>query len=118
MRLGYHRRRLADFAGGLRLARELIGRERWSREQLRRHQQERLDVLVRHAVGHSPYYRERLSGVVGSGPVELQRLPVLDKAQMMGHFDELVTDRRLRRDELLAWVSSSVATRCSRAATG
>jgi phenylacetate-CoA ligase len=29
---------------------------------------------------------------------------VLDKAQLMEHFDELVTDRRLRRDELLAWV--------------
>jgi phenylacetate-CoA ligase len=61
-------------------------------------------ALVRHAVEHSPYYRERLSGVIGTGPVELSRLPVLDKAQMMEHFDELVTDRRLRRDELLFWV--------------
>ena len=104
MRIGYHRRRLADFAGAMRFARELAGRERWPRERLRLHQQERLDALVRHAVAHSPYYQERLSGVVGNGPVDLESLPVLDKAQMMEHFDELVTDRRLRRDELLAWI--------------
>lgn len=52
----------------------------------------------------SPFYRERLPGVVVNGPVELGRLPVLDKTQMMEHYDKLVTDRRLKRDELLAWV--------------
>lgn len=104
MRIGYHRRRLADFAGGIRLARELAAGERWPEGRLRRHQQERLDALVRHAARHSPFYRERLAGVIGDGPVELSRLPVLDKARMMEHYDELVTDRRLRRDELLAWV--------------
>jgi phenylacetate-CoA ligase len=104
MRVGYHRRRLADFLGGMRLARELAGHERWPRERLGRHQRERLETLVGHAAGHSPYYRERLSGLVGGGQVELASLPVLDKARMMEHYDELVTDPRLRRDELLAWV--------------
>lgn len=104
MRIGYHRRRLADFAAGFRLARELTERERWPEERLRRHQQERLDALVRHAMRRSPYYRERLSGTLKSGPVELSSLPVMNKARMMEHFDELVTDRRLKRDELLAWV--------------
>jgi phenylacetate-CoA ligase len=104
MRIGYHRRRLADFLGGMRLSRELAGRERWPKERLREYQQERLDAVVRHAVEHSPFYRERLSGVIGNGPVELSSLPVLDKTKMMEHYDELVTDRLLRRDELLAWV--------------
>jgi phenylacetate-CoA ligase len=104
MRIRYHRRRLADFLGGMRLSRELVEQERWPRERLRRHQQQRLQALVRHAVEHSPYYRERLPGVIGSGPVELARLPVLDKATMMENYDELVTDPRLRRDELLVWV--------------
>ena len=104
MRIGYHWRRLADFAGGMRLSRELAEHERWPEERLRQHQQERLNAFVRHAVEHSPYYRERLSGVVGNGPVELSSLPVLDKTKMMEHFDEIVTDPRLRRDELLAWV--------------
>jgi putative adenylate-forming enzyme len=104
MRVGYHRRRLADFAGGLRLARELAERERWPKERIQRYQQERLEAVVRHAVGHSPFYRERLAGVIGHGPVELSSLPVMDKATMMEHYDDLTTDRSLRRDELLAWV--------------
>lgn len=104
MRIGYHRRRLADFLGGMRLSRELIKHERWPKGRLRRHQQERLDALVRHAMRHSPFYRELLSGVVGNGPVELSSLPVLDKTRMMEHYDELVTDPRIKRDELLAWV--------------
>jgi phenylacetate-CoA ligase len=104
MRIRYHRRRLADFAKGMRLSRELIGREHWPKERLRQHQQERLEKLVRHAIEHSPYYRERLLGVIGSGAVGLSSLPVMDKVGMMEHYDELVTDRRLRRDELLAWV--------------
>ena len=33
--------------------------------------------------------------MVSDAPVELSRLPVLDKTQMMEHYDELVTDRRL-----------------------
>jgi len=88
----------------MRLSRELIRRERWPRGRLRRHQQERLDALVGYAVEHSPFYRERLSGVLGSGPVELSSLPVMDRARMMDHYDELVTDSRLRRDELLTWI--------------
>ena len=104
MRIGYHRRRLADFAAGFKLARELTERERWPEERLRRHQQERLDALVRHAMRHSPYYRERLSGAIGDGPVELWRLPAMDKATMMERYDDLVTDPRLKRDELLVWV--------------
>lgn len=104
MRIGYHRRRLADFVRGMRLAREITEHERWPRERLREYQQQRLDALVRHVAEHSPYYRERLSGLLGSGPVELSSLPVMDKATMMENFDGLVTDSRLRRDELLAWV--------------
>jgi phenylacetate-CoA ligase len=55
------------------------------------------------AAAHSPFYRRWLAetGPLGDGPVELQRLPVLDKSLLMEHFDELVCDRRLRRDQLL-----------------
>jgi hypothetical protein len=55
------------------LSRELAQHERWPKERLRRHQQERLEALVRHAVEHSPFYRKRLSGALGSVPVELSR---------------------------------------------
>ena len=104
MTLTYQRKRLADFAAGARLSRELAERERWPRERLARFQQQRLDELVRHAIAHSPFYRERIGRP--TGPVELGRLPTLEKATMMEHFDELVTDPRLRRDELLAHVET------------
>ena len=107
MRISYQRRRLADFAAGLRISRELIEMQRWPRERLRRHQLERLDALVRHAERRSPFYRERLAGRLGRGPAELSALPALTKADMMEHYDELVTDPRLKRDELLAWIETA-----------
>jgi phenylacetate-CoA ligase len=102
----YHRRRLADVAQALRLARTQTSREQGPQAQLAQHQQRRLDTVVRHAATHSPYYRRWFdqTGALGDGPVQLQRLPVLDKALLMEHFDELVCDPRLRRDQLLEWV--------------
>jgi phenylacetate-coenzyme A ligase PaaK-like adenylate-forming protein len=88
-------RRLADLIAGMRLARELIGHDRWTEGQLAVHQQQRLEAVVRHAAASSPFYRERLAGLGPGDPVELARLPVLDKATVMDRFDDLVTDRRL-----------------------
>jgi phenylacetate-CoA ligase len=97
-------RRLQELAGAMRLMRGLSRAEWWPREKLEGYQRTRLEIVVRQAVAGSPFYRERLGGLVGSGPVELERLPVLDKATMMENYDEVVTDRRLRRDALLEWV--------------
>jgi phenylacetate-CoA ligase len=104
-KIRYHRRRLADVAQAMRLARNQISREQEPRAQLASHQQQRLEVVVRHAAAHSPFYRRWLAetGPLDEGPVELQRLPVLDKILLMEHFDELVCDPRLRRDQLLDW---------------
>ena len=90
-------KRLQDFGRGVRLARQLAQRERWPRERLEAFQQERLTELARHATGRSGFWRERLP----NGDIELSELPVLTKTEMMERFDELVTDRRLRRDDLL-----------------
>ena len=102
----YQRRHMADLAAGLRLRRAQLSREHGPRAELVRHQQQRLEVVVRHAATHSPFYRRQFAetGALGDGPVELTRLPVLDKPLLMEHFDELVCDPRLRRDELLDWV--------------
>jgi phenylacetate-CoA ligase len=104
-KMHYQRRRLADVAAALRLARTQTGRERGPRAQLAHHQQQRLETVVRHAAAHSPFYRRRLAqtGSLGGGPVELQRLPVLDRSLLMEQFDELVCDPRLRQDQLLEW---------------
>ena len=102
----YQRRHVADLAAALRLARAQMSRERAPRAALARHQQQRLEVVVRHAAAHSPFYRRQFAetGTLGDGHVQLARLPVLDKSLLMEHFDELVCDPRLRRDELLDWV--------------
>jgi phenylacetate-CoA ligase len=96
-RVGDRTRRLRDFAAALKRSRALTERERWPRERLERFQQERLEALVRYAVEWSPFWAER----VPRGRVRLVELPTLGKAEMMDRFDDLVTDRRLRRDDLL-----------------
>lgn len=93
-------RRLTDavVAGGR--ARRLLGHDRWSTGRLRTHQQVRLDRLVRHAVARSAFYRNHYDGVDLDQPVALAQLPPVDKATMMAHFDDVVTDPRLRLAEL------------------
>ena len=115
-------RRLADMAGAMRLGRELIGHDRWTPERLEAYQRRRLGELVRHATASSPFYRERYAGLDPGDPVELERLPAVDKATVMARFDDLVCDRRLTlaaveahldgltRDELLLGRYRAMAT--------
>ena len=97
---GSKTRRLAGFArAGLVYRKELEPAEGLERQALERLQQERLTALVRHAVGHAPFYR-RLYADVDTANVDLASLPVVTKADLMEHFDEAVTDRRLRLADL------------------
>ena len=84
---------------GLRLPRELRGASAGRASSLARFQQERLDALVRHAVEHSPFYRERSARAGRAG-----RAPDARQDDVMERFDDIVADPRLRRDELLAHV--------------
>lgn len=102
MRLGYRTARWQDLARAVKLEKAARERERWPRERLDAYRRDRIDAIVRHAVAHSPFHRERFAGLVGERPVDLRDLPPLDKATLMEHYDDVVTDRRLRRDELLA----------------
>lgn len=65
--------------------------------------EKRLRALLKHAVERSPYYRERFAGLDISR-CALSELPTLSKAEMMEHFDELVTDPRLKKADLSAFV--------------
>jgi phenylacetate-coenzyme A ligase PaaK-like adenylate-forming protein len=115
-------KRLADLAAAMRLGRELIGHDRWTVEQLEAFQRRRLGELVRRATADSPFYRERDAGLDPGDPVELRRLPAVDKATVMERFDDLVCDRRLTlaaveahldgltRDELLDGRYRAMAT--------
>jgi phenylacetate-CoA ligase len=87
--------RLAEVAGAMRLARELADHDRWTPDQLRAYQRRRVAEVVGHAVTASRFYRERYAGLDLGDPVDLEGLPVVDKATVMDRFDELVTDPRL-----------------------
>lgn len=56
----------------------------------------RLDALVAHARRHSRFYAERYASL-GPGPVPLERLPVVTKAELMARFDDWVTDPQVTR---------------------
>lgn len=74
----------------------------WDAEKIKAKQEERLRALLAHAVAHSPYYRRRFAGLdITRG--SLADLPTLTKAEMMEHYDELVTDPRLKKAELAAF---------------
>jgi hypothetical protein len=60
---------------------ELLERDRWSRDHLLVHQEERVRALITHAVSRSPYYREALGADAAERP--LAELPTLSKATLM-----------------------------------
>jgi phenylacetate-CoA ligase len=73
----------------------------WSREQLAAHQARSLARLRRYAYAQSPFYRRFHAGLEQR---PLAELPVLTKAALMEHFDELVTERKLRLAQLETFV--------------
>jgi putative adenylate-forming enzyme len=79
--------------------RKLRQRDHWTRRQLDAHQTRALRQLREHAYAHSPFYQRFHRGFINS---PLREAPVLTKAMMMEHFDELVTDRAVRLDEVKA----------------
>ena len=77
-------------------------RDGWTRPQLDAHRLEQLQTLRRFAVERSPFYREFHSGRT-DGPIG--ELPVLSKQTLMDRWDDIVTDRSLRRDDVLRFVA-------------
>jgi phenylacetate-CoA ligase len=86
-------------------AREILAIDSWPRERVLELQRERLRGLIKHAVAHSSYYRETLGPDGADAP--LAELPTLSKAQLMEHFDDVVTDRSLRLTELEQFAASA-----------
>lgn len=75
----------------------------WNETKIKAKQEERLRTLLAHAVEHSPYYRRRFSGI-DVASCALTDLPTLTKAEMMENYDDLVTDPRLKKADLGAFV--------------
>ena len=81
-------------------------REYWTRPQLEAHQAESLRRLREYAYARSPFYQKFHRGLADR---PLNELPVLTKAMMMEHFDELVTDRSLRLEGIRAYAAQGEA---------
>jgi phenylacetate-CoA ligase len=77
-------------------------REHWSRAELERHQQARLRELLAFARQRSPFYRELHLGLERA---PFSALPVVIKADLMSRFDDVVTDRRVHREEVEAYLA-------------
>jgi phenylacetate-CoA ligase len=85
---------------------QLRQHERWTRAQLEAHQAESLRRLREYAYVRSPFYQQFHKGLFDR---PLNELPVLTKATMMEHFDELVTDRSLRLEGVRAYAEQGEA---------
>ena len=77
--------------------RQLRSRDHWTRQQLEAHQADALRKVREYAYAHSPFYQRFHQGLTDA---PLHELPVLTKATLMEHFDELVTDRAIRLEEV------------------
>jgi len=92
--------RARQLAAAMRLHRSRHDLEFGPREDLLRFQRRRFEETVRHAVAHSPLYRDLYAGR------DLTDLPTVSKAQLVDRFDDWVTDPRLRGADLDAHVES------------
>lgn len=81
---------------------EQIGRRTWGTQQIHQTQSQGLQTLLTYAIEHSPFHRDRLSGIdlTDLDPSDLSRLPIMTKAEMMEELDEVFTDRRLHRHDV------------------
>lgn len=82
-------------------------RRYWTREQVQRHQERALRDLRAYTYARSPFYQQFHKGLMDR---PLEELPVLTKANMMEHFDELVTDRSVRLADVENHVKKVVAS--------
>ena len=73
-------------------------------EVVQRAQQERLGTLLAHAREGSAFYRKKF-GHLPAQCTDLRAFPVTTKAEMMAHFDEVVTDPQVTRAGVEEYIS-------------
>jgi putative adenylate-forming enzyme len=98
---------VALLAGVLRTRAALRSHDRWTRDELLRHQVGALDELRRFAVASSPFYRELHRGL---DDAPLHELPVVTKAMLMERFDDVVTDPAVHLADAEAYLQHASAT--------
>ncbi|MBM2850083.1 MAG: phenylacetate--CoA ligase family protein [Anaerolineales bacterium] len=92
----------------LHMLEQLRKHERWTRPQLEAYQAEALRRLREYAYAHSPFYQRFHRGLFDR---PLHELPVLTKAMLMEHFDEVVTDRSVHLEAVRAFAGERLEGR-------
>ena len=102
------RRHIADAAA---MMPEMLARIEWSADQIAGHRRAELRRLVKTARQQSPWHRKRLSAVDldALDATNLAELPTMTKDDVMEHWDEIVTDDRLRLDDAEAHLDGLAA---------
>lgn len=82
-----------------------------TKERIGRLQKEKLEKILLYAYEYSPYYRRvfEAEGIFRENikTTSLDQFPTLNKEILMEHFDELVTDRSLKQEEVFKFDKSS-----------
>jgi phenylacetate-coenzyme A ligase PaaK-like adenylate-forming protein len=83
----------------------------WTRAGIDETQARGLRTLLAHAAERSPFYRERLAGVdlTAVTPQDMRAIPPVTKGELMERWDDVVTDRTLRRSDLERFVEEQTA---------
>ena len=90
--------------GLLSTIRQLRKHENWTRSQLEASQADGLKQLRAYAYAHSPFYQKFHKGLMDR---PLNELPVLTKAMLMEHLENLVTDPSIRLEEVRKFASGN-----------
>jgi phenylacetate-CoA ligase len=88
--------------------RQLRKHENWTRSQLEASQADGLRRLREYAYAHSPFYQKFHQGLMDR---PLNELPILTKAMLMEHFDDLVTDPAIRLEKVREFVAGNADKR-------
>ena len=85
-----------------------LRRLRWSADRLAAERERRLRELLAWSVENSPFHAERLGGIDVSRFTEedLPSLPIMTRDDLMGNFDDVVTDRALTLEMVNAHVDA------------
>jgi phenylacetate-CoA ligase len=84
--------------------RRLRQHEHWTRAELEAYQARSLRDLREYVYKSSPFYQQFHHGLIDR---PLSELPVLTKAMMMEHFNDLVTDEAIRLEDIRSYLDTS-----------
>lgn len=93
-------KQLRDIARAMRLQVRHRQLEYGNAEELEAYQDAQLKRVVRHAASHSTFFGNLYREIDLDGDFSLQDLPIVDKRILMDHFDEWVSDPRLKLTEI------------------